>query len=191
MPLRYGAVDCYVHEFEIGKGYGGGSTVILEDETCPTAEQVFSKTYTALSPDIHTFQVRARTSAGWGPWEQVPVTISRDTPLTATWGNVPRIHDHPAAFTVTLTFSKEVDVTETQLESHAIIGDGISAVNATPTTAGSTKSWSVTLTPESRRSPVTAMVWQVFPWETCDQAHTICADGQKLSADAIATVHAP
>ena len=121
----------------------------------------------------------------------MPVTISRDTPLPATWTNVPRIHDHPAAFAVTLTFCKEVDITEIQLESDAIIRDAISAVNATATTAGSTKSWSVTLTPESRTSAATAMVWQVFPWETCDQAHTICADGQKLAADAIATVHAP
>ena len=139
----------------------------------------------------HTFKVRARTSAGWGAWDYKTVTIARDQLLTAEWLDAPLKHDYPASFTMTLQFSKEVDITENQLRNYAIGYDGATIAGVQATTPGSTRSWTVTLTPNSRSAPVYAGVWQVQSWETCDQMETICADGEKLSADAMVMVAAP
>ena len=118
------------------------------------------------------------------------MTVSGDTSLTATWLDVPGHHNHPETFTVTLQFSREVDTTASDLQDHAIGYDGATVTTVRATTPGSTRNWTVTLTPTSENSPVYVGVWQVQQWESCDQRHTICSGNERLASNAMIEVPA-
>ncbi len=124
------------------------------------------------------------TTDGRALSEAVEVTIQGPStepvlePLTASFSGMPSEHDGETAFTFTVTFSEEPQVSAATLRHGAIVVTGGSVREANRRTTGSDLSWNVTVGPDGNDD----VAIQLPATMDCAATAAICtADGRPLS----------
>ena len=131
------------------------------------------------------------TSDGRALSEAVEVTIQGPStepvpePLTASFSGMPSEHDGETAFTFTVTFSEEPQVSAATLRDGAIVVTGGSVRAANRRTPGSDLSWNVTVEPDGNDD----VAIELPATTDCAAAAAICtADDRPLSNTSSARV---
>ena len=183
-PQRDDATDRSITQYTaVRENY---ETTAIDTRTCTTgtngtALYDCSVTFDALTYDEHTVSVRAVNSTGEGPATSVRVDVvnpTPQTPLMATFGNVPNSHSG-APFSFRLTFSEEVDLSYRTLRDSALrIGNG-RVTQARRVQRHSNRSWQITIAP----TEVATVDIELPATTSCTTAGAICtADSRPLSA---------
>ncbi len=151
-------------------------------------------TYTLTSSEQwQTIRVRVTFTDDAGNAESLTsaatkAVTAKPTPLTASFSNVPNIHDGQTAFTFELRFSEGFGISYVTLRDHAFSVTGGTVNKAKRLTQGSNIGWTITVTPDSA-----ADVTIELPATTdCDADGAICtADERMLSTRLELTVSGP
>ena len=132
----------------------------------------------------YTFEVRMVNEHGAGPGTTAQYTLAAEQqaepepePLTAEFSGAPAQHDG-SSFTFRLSFSEDVETDATRLRTQVLDVAGGAVTRAEPVTAGSSRSWDITVQPAG-----TGDVSVTLPVTTdCEAQSAVCtSDGRMLT----------
>ena len=167
-----------------------GTLTFAANETSKTVSVATTDDATDEANETFTLTLSSPTNATLGT-ATATGTINDDdeTPLTASFADVPASHDGSTAFTFTLSFSEDVGgLGYRTLRDSGFDVTGGSVTGARRKTEGSNQHWNIKVEPDSEADVVI-----LLPETTdCSATGAICtADGRKLSQAVSVTVAGP